>query len=95
MFGSKMATSEEYFFYMKFTPFINIAKTSTTGKFRIWFEMGAKGKSNWEGLYFDKTVAAPFTPGVGNQDLKPISAAPLVFNQNNQNEFSSYSSFRG
>ena len=80
MFGATVGTEDEYFFYMKFTPFVNIAKTSTTDTFRIWFEMGEKGKSNWEGLYFTKTVAAPFTPGVGDQDLSTVSAEPLVFN---------------
>ena len=43
MFGSKIGSEDEYFYYMKFTPFVNIATTSTTGKFRIWFEMGEKG----------------------------------------------------
>ena len=32
---------------------------------------------------------------MGVQDLQTVSAEPLVFNQNNSNEFSNYGTFRG
>ena len=60
LFGSKINSDDRYFFYLKFTPNVNIATSSTTGKFRLWFEMGAKGKSEWHGVYYDKTVASTF-----------------------------------
>ena len=45
MFGSRdqITGDDRYFFYMKFTPYINIARTATVGTFRIWFEIGKKG----------------------------------------------------
>ena len=80
---------------MRFYPFVNIATTSVPGMFRIWFELGKKGQSEWHGVYLQKTAAAPFIAGSGDLDLLPISASALVFNQNNANEFSNYSVFKG
>ena len=62
LFGSNDA-AERYFFYLRFTPFFNIATTSTAGTFRIWFELGKKGSSEWHGVYYTKTQLSPFTAG--------------------------------
>ena len=97
LFGSKIDGVDRYFFYLKFTPNINIATSSATGKFRLWFEMGAKGKSEWHGVYYDKTVASTFTAqGLTEVNLKPCSATATSFNANTAADFDlSYSTFKG
>ena len=97
LFGSKIGTDDRYFFYMKFFPATNIATSSTAGKFRIWFEMGAKGKSEWHGVYFNKPETQTFTSlGYTTKDLLPISATATQFNANTAADFDlTYSEFKG